>query len=151
MIIFRPIKKMDIEEIVDLGDDLHNEGALSDLAYCKDTTWDFIASVISMKDTFHVCACVDHRIVGFMAGRIDQYPFGRGSIARDYVIYVIPEMRGTMIFAKMIQRYKEWAESMKADKVMLGQSSGIQVAETFSLYERLGFQCVGGFFLKVGK
>lgn len=101
----------------------------------------------SRPDQFLYVAVVDGEIVGFLWAVAHQLaPWNPAMVASDYLFYIVPERRGTMLGVRLIKAYKSWAESLACVEARLSIASGIHEEQTGKLYQRLGFSSFGTVF-----
>lgn len=99
--------------------------------------------LVNRSDVFCNLADHDGQIVGFMLGYVSEQFFGDDLVACDLAVFVLPEFRGKRISLRLIAAFEAWAKARGAIQVMLGQSTGVDIERTRSLYERLGYRTVG--------
>ena len=85
-------------------------------------------------------AVKDEEIAGFGGFLVTPHFFGNDLVAGDFMVSVTPEHRGSSAAFRLLKAYEKWATSLNVVEITLGISTGINVAETSSLYERLGYQ-----------
>lgn len=83
-------------------------------------------------------------VVGVLWGAYGPFmPWSSVCIAHDIVVYLIPERRGSMLGARMVQKFQEWSESKGAFECRLSIASGINEDKTGAMYQRLGYDHLG--------
>lgn len=82
-----------------------------------------------------------HRtLTGLIGLSYQKYPWCSGTYVIDVVLYVRPHRRGGSTFIRLIDAAEQWAESKKADEIILGISSGFKAKKNIKLYQRLGYK-----------
>ena len=81
--------------------------------------------------------------VSFFLGMVCQQFFGNDWVATDLAMYVHPDYRGGSYFVRMTKEFEIWARNVGAKEIYLGQSTGINIEKTKSMFERLGYQPIG--------
>ena len=85
-------------------------------------------------------ALLDEELIGFGGFLVTPHFFGNDLVASDFMVYVAPNHRGSSAFYRMLKAYEKWAISLNVVEISLGISTGVRVAETSKLYERLGYK-----------
>lgn len=67
----------------------------------------------------------------------------RRRCARDLLVWVAPEWRGSSLGVRLIRAIEAWALEHAVDDLYLSQSTGIEVERTAAFYERLGYTLSG--------
>lgn len=91
---------------------------------------------------------VDTDSHGCLIGSVSPTWYSPSPIASEWMLYVVPEHRGTGLAVKLIQRFTEIARQRGAHKLYVGSSTGINDEGVRKLYERLGFVSVGSALAK---
>jgi len=81
--------------------------------------------------------------VAFFLGMVCPQFFGNDLVANDLAVFVHPDYRGGSYFVRLTHEFEAWAISMGAKEIYLGQSTGINIEKTRTLFERLGYQPIG--------
>lgn len=88
-------------------------------------------------------AQVEGKVAGFLLVTMYKHPCLVGKTCCDELMYTHPGLRGMGIGGVLVEEYKEWAEAMGADLVLLGSSSGINADFAEKFYAGHGFQPAG--------
>lgn len=131
----------DIPALVTLGARMHAESRFAVLAYNPEKAGRTLAHVL--ETGFLWVATDDDRIVGGMAAMCVPHWCSDDAVAMDLALFVEPESRGGMAAARLVTRYKEWADKQGAVMIDMGVNTGVHVEQTTSLLERLGFKRCG--------
>lgn len=81
--------------------------------------------------------------VAFFLGMACPQFFGNDLIATDLAMFVHPDYRGGSYFVRLAKEFETWARLVGAKEIYLGQSTGINIEKTKSMFERLGYQPIG--------
>lgn len=141
--MIRPARLEDMDAFVHLGAMMHAESRYARLTYAPELVAMTASKLIMSPQGLLVLAEVDNEIVGFAKAGISEQWFSYDLIAFEYAIYVVPEKRGSMIGARLVQAYKHWARDQGAKLITMGVTTGINDAGIGSMYERMGFPLVG--------
>lgn len=147
--IVREVTEKDIPQIIHLGGRMHEESQYSALDFNPATVATMCYQIIDSEDMVGFVAVSGKEVVGMMSADVAPYLYGHELIAKDMLLYVQPEHRGSMAFLEMIKEYENWAFIKGAKLVFLSQTSGIDVEKVNKLYSRLGYDMVGGIHTKV--
>jgi GNAT superfamily N-acetyltransferase len=137
----------DVPALVALGRLLHAEASsYSHTAYDADKVAQTLATVIAGGGVFvHETA---GEIDGGFAGMIMERWFSTDRMALDLSLFVRADRRGGVIACRVTDAFLQWckAEGIAARDVVIGVSTGINAERTGKLYERLGFERIGGIY-----
>lgn len=89
---------------------------------------------------------VAHRggyVVGCICVFLYNPPHSNTLFAGDYIWYVVPEERGSMIGVRLMKMFMDWAESNGAKCITTGASSAISTDRTSELFKHLGCEVTG--------
>lgn len=96
----------------------------------------------------HICALVarrqDGKLVGYMAGQIEEYFFCRERVASSVFLFVDPKERGGFAAVKLILAFRKWAQNRGAAEIYIGVASGVNIERTGRFLKRLGLTLTGG-------
>lgn len=143
--IVREMEMADIPEVIRLGAMMHEESAYHTLDLHPEKIAASCIDVMHRDDMLALVAYQHGGLVGMFGGYMTAPLFSRDLVAWDILCYVHPRHRGSRAFWQMAKRYVEWARG-RAKLVFLTTSTGITAARTADIYQRLGFQQVGGVF-----
>jgi len=94
------------------------------------------------------CALVarngEGRLVGYMAGTIDEYFFCRERVASSVFLFVDPKERGGLAAMKLILAFRQWALNREAAELYIGVAGGVAIERTGRFLQRIGLQLTGG-------
>lgn len=130
----------DILPILELGKKLHAEiGDLPpiDEMGCKM----LLARALCHKRQLVLVHEYAGEIVGVLFGVIEEMWFSKSMHATDVFFY--SKHAGG---AFMLRRFVRWAKGMGASEIDMAVSSGIRTPSSSRMFERIGFQNVGGIF-----
>lgn len=139
----------DIDEICDLASELLKTGAYANIKPDEQKFRLFLAGMMGIKKGIILLVVDDKdKPQGFLFGVIEELFFSRQKMATDLAIYVRKEHRN--MAPNLLRTFVKWAQSKtKMSRIILGISSGIgDPRRTGKMYERLGFNQVGGIFMK---
>lgn len=134
----------DENEVADLLRAGHTESRYRDRPYDEARALAVLRIFLANPSTFARGALdADGRIVGVMLAELSQ-PLWWSSerVANMVVLYVRPEARGGAGL-RLLRSFKDWARGSRADRAVLGITSGIGIERTNRLFERLGFSQTG--------
>ena len=147
----RPATFIDIPFLLNLGNRYCEEEVKKIKYHSANWNVDMCANAFCMSvnddDDFLWLGVNDGEIVGFLWATTHMMaPWNPDKVASDYIFYVVPEKRGTMIGHSLIKAYKSWAESKGCLEVRLSIASGINEERIGKMYERLGFEPFGSVY-----
>ena len=94
------------------------------------------------------CAIVarnhEGRLVGYLAGTIEEYFFSRARVASSVFLFVDPRERGGLAAVKLVLAFRRWAQNRDAAELYIGIASGVTTDRTGRFLQRLGMKHTGG-------
>jgi RimJ/RimL family protein N-acetyltransferase len=145
MIVLRAMGLEDIEDMVDMGVQMHAESAFSGLDFDREKCRSLGQYYVDNPDThFGVVAVLDGRVIGMLAGYVTPYYFGNDLIASDILWFVAPKHRGSRAGILLLQAFIKWSADRGASEVCIGISTAVAHEKTGRVLERFGFKHVGG-------
>jgi len=135
----------DIPAMVALGAIMHAESRYSFMAYDGEKV------AITLKTLMQTGGFVrvhvkDGEIDGGMVGYMGEPWFSAERVASELALFVVPGKRGGMAAWYLLSEFSAWAEAQGAKEITLAITTGVKVEETGRMYQRLGFEQVGGVF-----
>jgi GNAT superfamily N-acetyltransferase len=143
--MIREARYDDLEQILILGWDMHQESRYKDLDYdVEKSAMFFQMAMDDSKYLFLVSEKAGQIIGGFIGYCVSQW-FSDDKTAGDLVLYVQPEHRGGLSAVRLVKKYIEWAkdQGVKDGHIGLGITTGIHTEKTGRFYESLGFEKTG--------
>lgn len=134
----------DIPAMVALGAIMHAESRYSFMAYDGEKV---AATLRALIGTGFVRVHVkDGEIDGGMVGYMGEPWFSMERVASELALFVVSGKRGGMAAWYLLSEFSAWAENQGAKEITLAITTGVKVEETGRMYQRLGFEQVGGVF-----
>jgi GNAT superfamily N-acetyltransferase len=134
----------DIPAMVALGAIMHAESRYNFMAYDGEKVAATLRSLIGVG--FARVHERDGEIDGGMVGYMSEAWFSRAKVAAELALFVTPGKRGGMAAWYLLSEFSAWAENQGAQEITLAITTGVKVEETGRMYQRLGFEQVGGVF-----
>ncbi|WOS40680.1 GNAT family N-acetyltransferase [Xanthomonas rydalmerensis] len=136
----------DIPAMLVLGEAMHEESRFRSRPWNTEKVRKLLAWLIDDPDGIALVAEDDGRIIGGFMGMVQDHWCTDSRESCDLALYVTPEHRGGLTAARLLNKYRNWAHERGADSVLLGITTGVDLATSTRLFERLGFQHVGHLF-----
>lgn len=94
-----------------------------------------------IRDNTFFCNIVveDEKVVGLLAGSIDELVFSTQLIAKDWLLYFDPSFSSVRVVLRLITSYVTWAKSMNASRVEMSNSTGYKQEQYGQLMKLAGF------------
>lgn len=144
MIEVRKAMVWDLDVILDMGAKLHAESAHKMFEFDRDHAGIFVMRSIMGRGCAFVAVHGD-KVVGFLVGAINPWPFLKIQVATDLVVIATRAGAGS----KLYSAFEDWAWRHGADEIMVGVSFGGDGMEnTETLLTHKGYTRVGGTFSK---
>lgn len=145
----RSLTPDDVEGLITIGHDLHQEGLFKTIRYSEDKLRSLASAVFENPETYRVLIAErDNQAVGFMVGYVSEYWFSDETFAADLILYVTPQHRGGSAALRMLLAFEKWATAQGVSEIRLGISTGIDPTKTESFYRKLGYSTVGPILVK---
>lgn len=145
--VIRPGRYEDIEQLIEMGERMHNEGAYAFLPFDREKVRRLMISYINDRET--QCGLVAEEagvVVGMFAGYVSDYFFCDEKVACDMILYVDREHRGSSAAVRLIRAFRDWAGERGSRELCLGVSTQINTETTGRFYEKMGLSLSGGLY-----
>jgi len=143
MIEIRRATLDDVDAIVAIGQRAHSLSANAKYPFAEGRAKILIASCVCRHEMCAIIASIDTKVVGFLLGHADRYPYIDMQFATDLAI--VSEVPGAG--RKLLKAFEAWAFGVVGvDQIILGAVYGGR--DSTALYTRIGFKHVGGMFTK---
>lgn len=144
--MIREATRGDIEEIIGLAFEMHQESRYCVMEFDVEKVVGFLVGCIEHEDYLLLVAEKGGKIIGGFAGFVMEQWFSHDLFASDFALFVSPDRRGGMVAAQLVKAFTGWAKVKGCKMIQLGISTGVKVKETGKLYERLGYENYGELF-----
>jgi len=143
---YEPFAVERLRDTIKLGMAMQQEGDYNKVPFdIERAAQSTVSFIINNKNGFGVLAYTDEgEPIGMIAGSITPYFFGKGTVASDFVWYVLPEHRGSRTAVKMLKMFVDWAREQGALELYMGVSTNVAPERTGDVLKRYGFEHVGG-------
>jgi GNAT superfamily N-acetyltransferase len=136
----RPFVHDDIVEVLELFRAMHAESWYRDYDFDDGKVLQLFE--IALTDDSFFAEIMVHPaigICGYFFGAKQAHYFGNDTFACDFGLYVQPELRGTLVFRRMLHNFETWAVKNGCKEVVMGVSSGIKDARVTRFYQLMGY------------
>lgn len=82
-------------------------------------------------------------LLGMIVLVVAERFFGGDRYVTDLTVYVRPEVRGGLVFARLIQAAEAWARERGVRDCAFGVSTEIDAERTVCAYQRMGYRLTG--------
>jgi hypothetical protein len=96
-----------------------------------------------VPDRYFRIAVRGDRLLGAFYGKVQQAFFSDEWVASDMGWWVGQGSRFSAAAILLLADFEDWARSMGARKVMVGQSTGVDILRTTKLYNHCGYRIIG--------
>lgn len=142
--IIRPARHDDLGRLAEIGAVLHSESErFRRCRYAPEKVLALMSALMQSANGLVLVVEKDGEVIGGIAATVVEQWYSFDRIATDISVFILPEHRGGTALARLLNAYREWAESRGAVYALAGISTSITVARTQSLYEALGARYVG--------
>lgn len=145
--MIRDAVKEDIPQLIELGRAMHAEARrLNVMKYVPARVFVTLSSLIDSPEGFVKVVERDGELIGGLAAMARMHWFSTDRIACDLALFIRPDRRGGMTAALLLKEYKEWAKQQEVKLTQFTVSTGVHIASTGGLLERVGFKPAGFVF-----
>jgi GNAT superfamily N-acetyltransferase len=143
----------DIPAMIALGAGMHAESRYASRPWNPRKVCGLMDWLIAEDDGLLLVAESTGEIVGGFLGLIRDDWCTDARVACDLALYVEPAMRGGLTGARLVTRYRAWAQEQGIfdENIEAGITTGVDTSSSSRLYELLGFAPVGNLFAYQGK
>lgn len=132
------------EQVIAIATEMHKDSMFGDYAFDPLKLLAQIKLAGDYPDTAYFRLAVRNgEVFGGFYGTISRMFFCDETMARDVGWWVKKERRGGGAAMLLLRGFEAWAKEKGALKVMIGQSSGIDIERTTKLYQHCGYRLVG--------
>lgn len=138
----------DVPRIMEILAMMHAESRYSVWPIDPPKLEQLVRYLIDHEDGCCLVAQYEGVIVGFFMGFVSEFFFSRERLATEFLLYVIPQKRGSWAAIRLAHRFIEWAKATDAVEIQAGVSAGIANPDAERFYSSLGFASLGRSFAK---
>lgn len=133
----------DIPFIADLSEAMHRESRYAKYPFRRDKIEALVNGLI--HDPNGIVLITTH---GMLYGIVDEFWFGDGRFANEFVLFVDADHRKTGEAVVLVREYIAAAKLRGAQEVMIEASTLVDTESTDRFFSRIGFTfCGGNFFM----
>ena len=144
--IIRQITHDDIPRLIEIGLMCHQESEYSVMSFSANKCIALCERTIAEPQMLGTVTAKDGVITGVLVAAAIPAYFSDEITASDLLIYVLPEHRGSRAFYMLCLSYVGWARAKGARLIFLRNSTGIESEKVGNIYQRMGFEHVGGIY-----
>lgn len=138
---WRFVEDYDSEWLLQLGKKHHEESDWSKVKFSEDKCKKYIQAATNDPNYFGIILEEDDERIGFMAGRLLEYPFSHELFARELDLYVVPKHRKGKAGMFMMKKFIDWAKGSKALEVVFEpRLSDKHIKKFDAMAKRLGMK-----------
>ena len=138
---WRFVGPQDYEWVIAASKEHHKESDWSEVEHNDVKAKQYFDVAITDPNYFAIIVEEDDKRIGFMAGRILEYPFSEETFARELDLYVEPKHRNGMAGIFMMKKFIEWATVKKAREVLFEPRLSDGAIKKFdAMAKRLGME-----------
>lgn len=140
--MIRPAETKDINRIVTLSKEMHQEGLYKDIPF---DTQKYISTVANcMSNGYAWVGEKDGVVIAGMLATIGEYFFSNAKITNDLGLFVSKDHRKTRLALLLLKKYVAWGKRMGASEITMGSTNGHQGSGLKKFLENsLGFKHIG--------
>ena len=129
-----------IPEIVDLLEEYHPTSNLKEVPFVRRDLVKILEYYMRARESCPLIAVSEGKIVGILLGTLEPFFFNKRRYYATDLFFI--SNGGGM---QLLNAFKEWAWGVRADRIIMGVSSGEDRADTF--LELSGFEKTGGMYV----
>ena len=129
----------DFKWMMEVSKKHHEESDWKKIEYSEEKVEKYIRTAANDPTYFAIIVEEDDKKIGFMSGRLLEYPFSYKLFARELDLYVVPKHRTGMAGVFMMRKFIDWAKINKAVEVFFEPRLSDNETNKFkALAKRLG-------------
>ena len=148
MLSIRNAKESDIDELLDLCIDMHQEGIYKKIEISQRKLRNFLLGKLIREESLLLVLSDNDKLVGLFVGDIVEYFFSSEKLALDTIFYIVKSKRKSLGAMKLLSTYFDWANSHNVREICLSSTNGVEVEKIERMYTKLGFYKVGIMYKK---
>ena len=145
--MIRDLALSDIPVLMKIAELMHVESLYSEYPLNRDRTKFILEELIPKKEVYTKGVEVDGSLVGVFLGEVTTDLWAVVQVARDIILYMIPEHRGGGHGVRLLKGFRKWAEPL-SDIVVISVFAGIDNEKMSGLLSRLGYSDAGSLHLR---
>ncbi|MDY7579365.1 hypothetical protein RGU70_13685 [Herbaspirillum sp. RTI4] len=132
------------DQVIAGAHQMHADSIYADLPLDEDKVIRQLAACGNIApDRFFRLAVRKGEVMGGFYGHYSRAFFCDELLAHDMGWWVLRDKRGTAAAVVLLAAFEVWAKERGAKKVMVGQSTAIDIGRTTKLYRHCGFRVIG--------
>jgi GNAT superfamily N-acetyltransferase len=145
--MIRDLALSDIPALMQIAELMHVESLYSEYPLNRDRTKFILEELIPKEEVYTKGVEVDGSLVGVFLGEVTTDLWAEVQVARDIILYMIPEHRGGGHGVRLLKGFRKWAEPL-SDIVVISVFAGIDNEKMSGLLDRLGYSDAGSLHLR---
>lgn len=130
--------------VVEIAHEMHANSIYHDMPLDEEkVVRQLAASGSIVPDRFFRIAVIGDEVLGGFYGHVHKTFFCDELLAQDMGWWVKSTARGSVAAVLMLAEFEDWARTQGARKVMVGQSTAINIETTTKLFKACGFRVIG--------
>lgn len=132
------------DQVLDGAEEMHRNSIYHDLPLDKDKVIRQLSACgDTIPDRYFRLAVRDGKVFGGFYGHVRRTFFCDELLAHDMGWWVMRHARGSAAAILLLADFERWARAQGARKVMVGQSTEINIEATTKLFKHCGFRVIG--------
>lgn len=145
--MIRDLTVGDVPRLLEIAELMHVESLYSEYILNLDRTRFILEDLIPKEEVYTVGVDVDGELVGVFLGEVTTDLWAEVQVARDIILYLVPEYRGGGHGVRLLKGFRKWAEPL-SDLVVISVFAGIDNKKMAGLLDRLGYSDAGSLHLR---
>jgi len=145
--MIRDLTLSDIPVLMQIAELMHVESIYNEYPLNRDRTKFILEELIPKEEVYTKGVEVDGSLVGVFLGEVTTDLWAEVQVARDIILYMIPEHRGGGHGVRLLKGFRKWAEPL-SDIVVISVFAGIDNEKMARLLDRLGYSDAGSLHLR---
>ena len=133
----------DIPRLLELGAAMHAESQWESVPFSVEKVEQLYQMLIGNEDALFIVAERDNKIIGMMAGTVQEHWMSEARVACDLFVFIEPAHRGGITGPRMLDLYTGWSLNKNVGLIMLGAMTGVAPQKTARLFGLLGYEQMG--------
>jgi|TARA_R110000824_G_scaffold263161_1_gene451809 GNAT superfamily N-acetyltransferase len=136
--MIRDLTQADVPQLLHIARSMHVESVYKDYALHEERTEYILCDLILNTSVYSKGVVLNDELIGVFLGEVSTDLWTDVQVARDIILYVLPEHRSGGQGVRLLKSFKEWA-APRADEIVISVFAGIENATLGHILDRMGY------------
>ena len=136
--MLRDLIQADLPQLLHISRSMHVESVYRKYTLHEERTEYILCELILNPAVYTKGVFLNDKLIGVFLGEVSTDLWTDVQVARDIILYVLPEHRSGGQGIRLLKSFKEWAEP-RADEIVISVFAGIENAALGRILDRMGY------------